>query len=93
MDDTDKILLTELQQIIGRDRRTIDSWVREARRISDITGQDPPDGYLPRALWPENEDWGHKRVFWPRDDVVIDGLKAFAAEKDRRKGFQKLPAT
>lgn len=84
----DQIFMAELQDLLGRNERTIRCWVRDAARMARVAGEgvDLPDGYLPSGLRPQQEENGRKRIFWSPDQ--IDGLRAFAEEKDRRKGWQ-----
>ncbi len=92
MDDfSDRIFIAELEEMLARDARTIRCWVRDAKRMSILAGGAETDGYLPSELWPEREENGRGRIFWRQDQ--IDGLKAFAAEKDRRKGWQGASTT
>lgn len=87
MNDTDRIFIAELEQLLGRNERTIRSWIRDATRIRESVGIVPAGaGYLPRSLWPEQENAGRRRIFWRWDQV--DGLVAFAADKDSRRGWQ-----
>ncbi len=86
-DHPDKIFISELgrDDMLGRNERTIRTWVRDARKMFDAVGS-VPDGYLPVELWPSNEDGGRRRIYWLHEQ--LDGLRAFAEEKDRRKGWQ-----
>ncbi len=86
-----RIFISDLEEILERDARTIRCWVRDARKIFEAAHSLPVGfGYLPQELWPEREDGGRGRIFWHQGQ--IDGLKAFAAEKDRRRGWQGATA-
>jgi hypothetical protein len=93
MDDfSDRIFIAELEEMLARDARTIRCWVRDAKRVYDVAGGLPADGgYLPEDLWPTREENGRGRIFWRSDQ--LDGVKAFAAEKERRKGWQGASTT
>ena len=90
-DYSDRIFISELEGILERDAKTIRCWVRDARKVFVAIGALPAGGgYLPQLLWPDREENGRGRIFWSSDQ--ISGLKAFAAEKDRRKGWQGATA-
>jgi len=83
----DQIFIGELEQILDRDNRTIRTWVREAKSVASYRPDgEPPEGYLPRDLWPDQEGGGRRRIFWSHDQIV--GLRDFAEDKSARRGWQ-----
>lgn len=86
-----QIFIAELEELIGRNERTIRTWIRDARKIAEIAGnRDLPDGYLPVDLWPDQECVGRRRIFWREGQVV--GLKDFADDKSARRGWPGAPS-
>jgi len=87
-DDDDRVYIGEMAQALERRVGTIRAWVQSARNIHDLLGHLPEGGcYLPQDLWPAREEAGYHRLYWTADQV--DGLRAFAEEMSRRKGWKR----
>ncbi len=86
-DGDDKILLADLALQLDRDAHTVRRWVRDAENVRRIAGRLPTDmGFLPEHLWPGRESGGRHRIYWTTEQV--EGMRAFAAEKAGRMGWQ-----
>ncbi len=87
-----RIFIVELgrDDMLGRNERTIRSWVRDARAMFDALGH-VPDGYLPEDLWPTREDSGRRRIFWYEYQLV--GLRDFADDKSSSRGWKTKPCS
>lgn len=74
-----KIYIAEMASELTRAEHTIRQWLREKARAPE----DP--NALPDELVPHREG-GRARIYWTIEQLA--GMRAFAAERDGRRGWQ-----